>query len=259
MKTPENKNGYNTVRLTNINGLSKIFRVHCLVGIVFIDNPHNKKFIDHIDNIRNNNYYKNLRWVSHSENMLNTIRNNIYKQKNDNIIKNININNNENYKNIGLIEDYNFSDYEINEYGNIRKIINKKEIKNYINDGYLSASLFDKNKKIRKNFRIHRLVGYTFVKKPDDYNINYVINHIDNNRLNNHYINLEWCTSKENTRKYFTKRIQQIDPKTNLILNEFKTFTEAYNYINKPYNSHISKCCNNVYNIVHGYKWKLIK
>ena len=42
---------------------------------------------------------------------------------------------------------------------------------------------------------IHRLVALFFVDNPEDKK---EINHIDGNKLNNHYTNLEWCTSSEN-------------------------------------------------------------
>ena len=43
---------------------------------------------------------------------------------------------------------------------------------------------------------IHRIVGQYFI--PNDMNKPY-INHIDANRENNHYTNLEWVTPLENT------------------------------------------------------------
>ena len=46
-----------------------------------------------------------------------------------------------------------------------------------------------------KQFDVHRLVALTFC---DGYEPGLVVNHIDGNKLNNNYTNLEWCTSKHN-------------------------------------------------------------
>jgi hypothetical protein len=260
MKTTENKNGYPLVRLSDKNGKSSIFRVHRLVGLMFVVNPYNNPFVDHIDNIRNNNYYKNLRWVTHKENMLNRSTDNNYTKQNQKIINQINenksITTNNYYKNIGIIEGYDLSNYKINEYGNIINCLTDKQRKYMICDGYITVRLTDKNKNI-KNFIVHRLIGYLFVKKPQNYEKNFVINHIDNNRLNNYYKNLEWCSSKENTTKYFTKRLMQLDLKTGKVINEFKTFLEAYTYLGKTYGSDISKCCKGIYKNAIGFGWKI--
>lgn len=45
--------------------------VHRMVAEVFIDNPYNKKYVDHIDTDKLNNKADNLRWVTQSENSLN--------------------------------------------------------------------------------------------------------------------------------------------------------------------------------------------
>lgn len=49
---------------------------------------------------------------------------------------------------------------------------------------------------LAKYERTHRLVGFTFVENKNNLPF---INHIDGNKLNNHYLNLEWCTAKENS------------------------------------------------------------
>lgn len=65
--------------------------------------------------------------------------------------------------------------------------------------GYLFIILFDRNK-ITHNMRIHRLVAEHFVDNPDREHLTQV-DHIDCNKTNNYYKNLEWVTPLENTRR----------------------------------------------------------
>jgi hypothetical protein len=55
---------------------------------------------------------------------------------------------------------------------------------------------------IDKSFSIHRLVAHAFCPRPEHLkDVPYdelQVNHIDGNKQNNHYTNLEWCTSSEN-------------------------------------------------------------
>lgn len=47
--------------------------LHRIVAELFIPNPDNKPYIDHINTITTDNRVENLRWVTNSENMLNPI------------------------------------------------------------------------------------------------------------------------------------------------------------------------------------------
>jgi hypothetical protein len=49
----------------------KMYKIHRLVAMAFIDNPENKPCVDHIDRDRSNNSITNLRWATKKENMHN--------------------------------------------------------------------------------------------------------------------------------------------------------------------------------------------
>lgn len=60
-------NGYLQVGLRK-NNKRKYFSIHRLVAIHFIDNPDNKKQVNHIDCNKQNNKVNNLEWVTPKEN-----------------------------------------------------------------------------------------------------------------------------------------------------------------------------------------------
>jgi hypothetical protein len=67
----------------------------------------------------------------------------------------------------------------------------------------LSTSLTNKGYKtfrssvnnVRKHISIHRAVATLYVPNPDNLP---QVNHIDGNKLNNHYTNLEWMSNRKN-------------------------------------------------------------
>jgi len=64
-----NYKGYVQVHLCKNNKV-KVFLRHRLVAEAFIINPENKKCVNHIDSVRDNNNASNLEWVTHSENRI---------------------------------------------------------------------------------------------------------------------------------------------------------------------------------------------
>ena len=58
----------------NIRIKTKIFSVHRLIGITFIENVENKEYINHIDKNRQNNKLSNLEWCTNSENILHSLK-----------------------------------------------------------------------------------------------------------------------------------------------------------------------------------------
>jgi uncharacterized HNH endonuclease L245 len=66
------------------------------------------------------------------------------------------------------------------------------------NVGYKQCNLYKDGKK--KYVRVHRLVAELFVPNPNNLP---QVNHIDGNKLNNHYTNLEWVNNSQNTKHAF--------------------------------------------------------
>lgn len=85
--------------------------------------------------------------------------------------------------------------YKISNYGRIKSAnLNWKIMKQGKNaKGYHLIKL-SKNG-ITHSYKVHRLVAIHFI--PND-NIDLQVNHINGNKDNNFWYNLEWCTCKEN-------------------------------------------------------------
>lgn len=67
LKLSVNKGGYYIASLYK-NRKKKTASVHRLVAITFIDNPDNKRTVNHINGIKTDNNSKNLEWATHKEN-----------------------------------------------------------------------------------------------------------------------------------------------------------------------------------------------
>lgn len=65
---PQNKKGYYQVNLYK-NKKMKSYQIHRIVAKKFIDNPYNKKEVNHKNGIKTDNRVKNLEWVTPKENM----------------------------------------------------------------------------------------------------------------------------------------------------------------------------------------------
>lgn len=101
--------------------------------------------------------------------------------------------------------------YAINNKGQIINTSTMKYKKTEIHNGY-ERVIFIKNGK-RTRHKVHRLVAKYFVPNPKNKDI---VNHIDENKLNNHFSNLEWCTSQENIRHSINMKLikEGVEPRT---------------------------------------------
>ena len=134
--------------------------------------------------------------------------------------------------------------YEVSNLGRIKALKRKKNcdkgwgwVKEHImkqttaNSEYYRVPLTNKEH-IKKYYLVHRLVATAFVSNPENKPF---VNHIDCNRSNNYYKNLEWCTQKENINyaqrvnspfNDRNKKVGQYDKKNNLI-NTYESISEA--------------------------------
>lgn len=158
-----------------------------------------------------------------------------------------------------------YESYEISTYGNIKSLKNNniKILKpSKSNSGYLQIVLCKDGK--TKNHFIHRLVAENFIENKNNYS---EINHKDENKLNNHIDNLEWCTrlynmnygnvkSKiSNSRKIKVVKMM----KDGSVIKIYESIKAAAKE-NKVKETNIVKCCKNIkgYKMCGGYKWRYV-
>ena len=137
--------------------------------------------------------------------------------------------------------------------------------------GYLSVTINIDNK--MRNLQVHRLIAKTFIPNPAGFPM---INHKDENPLNNKVENLEWCNAYYNSnfgtrnqrvsssiRKLRLKRnnaipVLQIDRLSNQIIAKYNSIDEAVWVCSLSTRSHISECCAGKRKTAHGFIWKRI-
>lgn len=151
--------------------------------------------------------------------------------------------------------------YQVSDSGMVKNTKTGRILKatpNKYRGGYLSVILSLNGNHTRHY--VHRLVAEAFIPNPNNYP---EINHRDEDVLNNHRDNLEWC-SRDYNQSYGT-RAQRAGEKHRKPINQYtiegkfiKQWSCALEIENKTGYSHsaIRKCCNGTYAQAYGYKWK---
>lgn len=136
-------------------------------------------------------------------------------------------------------------------------------LKQYPNKfGYLFVRLSKQGK--YKNFRVNRLVAMAFIPNPNNLP---VVNHKNENILNNSVDNLEWCSIAYNNNyatrvqrmadnqrnKNKSKRVKQITLDGNLV-TEFPSTMEVERSLGFKRTA-IGACCRGKRPAAYGYRW----
>jgi len=128
--------------------------------------------------------------------------------------------------------------YQVSNFGNVKtlsrtashfrggdRLVHEKQLKqNKDGAGYLCVGLYLNGKQIKKP--VHRIVAECFLKAIES-NVKIVVDHIDNNKLNNNIENLQYITHRENTYKEKVNK------------GKFKGVTGVHFY--KPLNKYLAK------------------
>lgn len=121
-------------------------------------------------------------------------------------------------------------DYYVYDDGRIYSLKSKKFLSPDTSTGYARVLLCHNG--IHKRFNVHKLVGLFFIPNPENLPI---INHKDNNILNNHVDNLEWISYSDNVKSENCIKHEKIyaSPFTDdeLKTEEWKSFRDGRYFI----------------------------
>lgn len=99
--------------------------------------------------------------------------------------------------------------YLVSNFGRVFSILQKRFLDPHFNTWkYYQLDIGNKNE--RKPILVHRLVAEAFVPNPSNKPF---VNHIDGDKTNNVYSNLEWVTNEENQRHSVANRLKVTNPR----------------------------------------------
>lgn len=150
--------------------------------------------------------------------------------------------------------------YRVSEWGDVMSLQGgKKKLLKQNKDryGYPQVNL-SKNSEVR-TCKVHRLVATAFCEGAGEFP---EVNHKDEDKTNNHYDNLEWCTGEYNLR-YGTKNkrtAEKLSKKVRCVELDmvFDSEKEAKAYTGAQ---QISRCCKGIEHYITsgGYHWEYIE
>lgn len=157
-----------------------------------------------------------------------------------------------------------FEDYLVSKEGLIYSLKRNKLMKPFKDSkGYLQIHLFQNGKRV--SMKVHILVAKLFVDNP--YN-KPCVNHLDGDKSNPHYLNLEWCTHKENTQHALAHELKHTFAnnlkdevavcqytKDGELIQRFDSMQQASKLTNTP-QPNISKVCKGERKTANSFIWR---
>ena len=146
-------------------------------------------------------------------------------------------------------------DYAIDKHGHVLSLLTDQYVTPSVDsNGYLKVTLMKDG--VRHTARVHRLVAEHFI--PNDDPAKTVINHIDGDKTNPDYTNLEWCTQQENAQHAHSTGLQTKTSDKVVVRGDgrvYPSLTKAAedNNVSK---SAISKVINGTRKTAGGWTWK---
>ena len=155
-----------------------------------------------------------------------------------------------------------YSNYEVNQLGEIRHKKRQKILKPRDNNGgyqYVNFKINGKN----TNFAVHRIVANAFIPNPNGYT---EVNHKDYNKKNNCVDNLEWVSSSQNKQHSYLKQenkktrgkaVNQYT-KEGIFLKTFDSVSDAAKELGCCVAA-ISNCCLGRTKTSQGFQWSFVE
>ena len=155
-----------------------------------------------------------------------------------------------------------YSNYEVNQLGEIRHKKRQKILKPRDNNGgyqYVNFKINGKN----TNFAVHRIVANAFIPNPNGYT---EVNHKDYNKKNNCVNNLEWVSSSQNKQHSYLK--QENKKSRGKAVNQYTkegTFLKTFDSVSDAAKelgccvAAISNCCLGRTKTSQGFRWSFVE
>ena len=187
------KSGYTLVCLSSELGVKRLL-VHRLVAAAFLPKQEGCNVVHHKDGNRSNNCAANLEWTTQKNNVQ-ASRGYVKPRRPAQPIPD----DTGRLVSLSSIPELGgrFSKYCVSEKGFVVSNVGTRPrvLRSYdIGDGYQCVILSEQG--VQTSMKVHRLVAMAFC--PGRSEGRSLVNHVDQNRGNNHYSNLEWVSSSEN-------------------------------------------------------------